>query len=209
MELNGSSFDEAECAIRQACEDGNYGYATTLLIERFGPQIRRFIASRVAGPVSAAEVFSDFSLDVWRGLPGFGWRCPVRAWAFTLARNASNRYVTAPVRRATRNIPLSDVTVAEPFVDPTEDTEPTPRHLCSTTKQRVRALRATLSHEEQQLLALRVDAGMRWRDLTLALEGDIEDPATLKRVTARMRKRFQLAKEKLRDAVIRDGLLAA
>ncbi len=190
---------DIEASIRAACEDGQYQRGATILIQMFGPQIRRFITARVGSHVAAHEIFSDFTLDVWRGLPGFGWRCPVRSWAYTVARNAANRYVVAPHRRAARNIALSEVPV-QSHLD--GDDGFTPNYLRPEVKRRFRALREQLSPTERQMLELRCDRGMPWRDLTLAVEGQIEDPSDLARATARMRKRFQLVKEKLREQLL-------
>lgn len=186
-----------DARIYRAWRDGDMSTAATLLLGRYGADILRFIRSRVRDEDRAADVLSDFHVDLWRGFPAFQWRCPVKAWAFTLARNAANRYLKAPWRRPSRNIALDDI--CEPSVDPRAD-EQAPIYLDDGVKAKLREIREALRPADQQLLALRVEKQMAWRDLTIAIHGPIADADELRRLTARMRKRFQLVKERIRRA---------
>ena len=73
------------------------------------------------------------------------------------------------------------------------------------------ALRDGLPDEDRMLLVLRVDRGLAWNDLARILseeEGDrATDDASLAKEAARLRKRFQLVKERLREMAKREGLL--
>jgi RNA polymerase sigma-70 factor (ECF subfamily) len=71
-------------------------------------------------------------------------------------------------------------------------------------------LREALPPEEQALLMLRVDRELAWNDLAHVLADDAAAPLegkALAREAARLRKRFQVVKEKLYDAARRDGLV--
>ena len=71
-------------------------------------------------------------------------------------------------------------------------------------------LRASLDVEDQELLMLRVDRSLPWDALVVVLRGEDEAPLSAdeqKRQTARLRKRFQLLKDKLRELARREGLL--
>ena len=64
------------------------------------------------------------------------------------------------------------------------------------------------------MLILRIDKGLSWRDLALVMndEAGVSDGAELDREAARLRKRFQIAKERLRElarARGADGVTAA
>lgn len=71
-------------------------------------------------------------------------------------------------------------------------------------KASIRRLREQLSKEEQSLLILRVDRGLDWQDLAPIWAGDREDD--LAKEAARLRKRFQRTKAKLRRLAEEAGL---
>jgi hypothetical protein len=71
-------------------------------------------------------------------------------------------------------------------------------------------LREQLPLEDQTLLILRVDRQLPWRELALVMhDGDAPAPEAdqLEIVAARLRKRFQAVKDKLRKLAIAEGLL--
>ncbi|MBE7454758.1 MAG: sigma-70 family RNA polymerase sigma factor [Kofleriaceae bacterium] len=195
--------DEAE--LRAACEARSFDQATTLALERYGPEILGLLAARLRSDGDAAEVFSIFAEDLWRGLPGFAWRCSLRAWAHRVARNAANRYAVAGARRAARNQPLGGELV-EAVADRVKST--TLVYLKSEVKSEIRRLRDELSPEDQLILVLRVDKGLEWRDVAMALADEDLDEAALVREAARVRKRLQLATARLRELAAERGLLA-
>jgi RNA polymerase sigma-70 factor (ECF subfamily) len=78
----------------------------------------------------------------------------------------------------------------------------------TAVKDRVRALREQLDPDDQMLLVLRVDRGMAWRDLAMAMAGEVElDDAALEREAARLRKAFERVKDDLRRMATETGLL--
>ena len=73
-------------------------------------------------------------------------------------------------------------------------------------RTRVQELRQTLPVEDQMLLILRVERDLDWTDLVRVMNPDADfDAAALTRESARMRKRFQSVKERLRDLVRADA----
>jgi len=129
---------------------------------------------------------------VWRGLAGFEGRCSIRAWFFVLARNAAARFRQSPHRRPGRTLGLSAADEVAALVRST-----TERHLQTGAKDRFAAIRRSLSEDDRALLVLRIDRGLSWVDVTRAFAEDDSDEA-LKRVEARLRKRFELLKKRLR-----------
>ena len=201
-----SKVSTVEQDIRLACERGDYDTAATVVIREYGPEIFGVLVARLRNRDDAAEVFSQFSHDLWLGLRTFAWKCSARVWAYKVARNASLRYVTAACRRPGRHVPLSDHPALEKVVQGVRTT--TRAYLRTENKTRMRDLRERLSNEDQELLILRVDKGMSFRDMVFV----VSDPAPgdercLAQEAARLRKRFQLAKERLRRLAMEDGLL--
>lgn len=195
-----------ELSLRARCELGAYEEVTSAVLRLEGPAILGFLHSRLRDPTDAHEVFAMFCEDLWRGLSGFRWRCSLRGWAYTLARHAESRYRRDRGRREKRLRSLDDapseVIAAAEHVRTT-----THLHLRSEVKDRMRALRERLDEEEQTILILRVDKGLAWADIATVLRGEEAD-GTEQRESARLRKRFQHIKSRLRQWAQADGLLS-
>jgi len=196
-----------EQEIRHLCGLGHMEAAATGALRGYGPQIFGLLVALHRDEEEAADVFSAFSEDLWRGLARFEWSCSFRTWAYTLARNASSRHKKHANRRARRDMPLS----GHPALSAVEQqvrTETLP-FLRTDAKRKMAALRQALSDEDQLLLILRVDKQLSWEDLARVMLGSSEPQAAdaLKKEAARLRKRFQLVKERLIDRSRREGLL--
>ena len=199
---------EAEASIRAACEAGELGRATTLVVEHYGTDIMAFLLARFGTRSAVAEeVFSMFAEKLWIGLPGFEWRCSMRSWAYRLARNAANDFTKAAGNRLERNLALSEHAPASALADRVRTT--TEAYRRTAPKDRMRELRKLLPSADQMLLVLRVDRNMDWRELAMLLEedGDPLDADMLDREAARLRKRFERVKQHLRELAVADGLL--
>lgn len=202
--VNGdvATYDEQE--IRQACERGDFATATTMVIEGLGPKILGVLADQLRSASDAAEAFSLFAENLWRGLPDFQWRCTLRAWAYRIARHAGLRWATAGARRPERNLSLERAGVfeiAERVRSSTLD------HLRSEVKSAVRRLREELAEDDQMLLILRIDREMEWREVAAALADEDLANDALERETARLRQRFQFLTGKLRELARERGLI--
>lgn len=198
-----------EASIRSACEFGGHQRAATLTLQLYGADVFGFLAARLRGTSDASEVFSIFSEDLWKGLPNFQWRCSMRTYCYTLARNAADEYCSTPANRAGRRVDLSKLDSAlSQLVD--EVREETAHHLRTSAKDKVRALRAQLDADEQELLYLRIDRDLPWREIATILmraSEDKADDASLGRVEARLRKRFEATKRRLKSLARAEGLL--
>ena len=191
-----------EHAIRRACTEADFDRATTLVIEAYGSEILSFLAARLRAESDGREAFSLFAEDVWRGLPTFAWRCSIRAWSYTVARNAAHRYARSPRARAA---PLRSDHIALLA----EQVRSTTRvYLQTGVKDRVRELRERLAPDDQMLLILRVDRELSWRELAVALSGNpglSEHPIASE--AARLRKAFERLKTQLKRMAHEAGLL--
>jgi RNA polymerase sigma-70 factor (ECF subfamily) len=155
----------------------------------------------------AEEAFSIFAEHLWKGLSKFEFRCSLRGWLYTLARNAANRYVSAPHHRRERHhTSPGDASVSAVIEQARSATE---IHRRTSVKEKIRALRERLPLEDQTLLILHVDRGLPWRELAMIMHEDGEslDEAALTRESARLRKRFERVRDALREFAIEEGLL--
>jgi RNA polymerase sigma-70 factor (ECF subfamily) len=201
-----ASDDDRERPIRAAFDVGDLDAATTLALELYGREIFGFLAARSPSQDVAGDIFGQFCEDFWRSMRKFEWRCSIRTWAYKLARHAAHND-RSKARRAAGAVPLSQLSHLSVLVDRVR-TE-TCQHLKTEVKSQLQQLREQLPPDDQTLLILRVDRGMSWRELAEVMwsEPEAATEEELGREAAKLRKRFQVAKERLRELVEQAGLL--
>jgi len=196
-----------EQKIRALCDAGDKKQAATLLLQGYGREIFGFLVARLRDRDAASDVFSQFTEDLWRGLDGFRWQCSARVWSYTVARHAASRYIDDVRRRRKRNVPLSR---AGPLSEIAEKIRTGTRAGARTeARSRIAQLRESLPVEDQTLLILRVNRKLEWREIAQIMLRDGETPGEekLAKEAVRLRKRFQLAKDKLRQMAVEQGLV--
>jgi RNA polymerase sigma-70 factor, ECF subfamily len=195
-----SDRDAGERDVHAQCEAGAYAEATTAALQMYGVELLGFLRALAQDHDLAAEAFAELGEDVWRGLPRFRWECSLRSWLYSLARNALAQLRRDPRRRLERNLPLSIApeveAVARTITREIQRTE---------VKDEFRVLREQLEPEEHELLLLRLDRGLAWKDIARILGGDDQLDAR----AAALRKKFERAKERLRKLAIEHGLIHA
>lgn len=199
---------EVEDEIRRRAQSGDLSGAASIALRSYGPEIFEFVAALHRSDVDASEVFSMFAEKLWRSLPQFRWDASFRTWAYTIARTASLDFRRSEKRRAARVAPLPEGSVSSAFA--AEVRTVTRSYLRTEGRDRFAEMRARLPSEDQELLMLRVDRGLSWDELAVVLHGQAEPPLEAearKRAAARLRKRFQLLKEKLYEMGRREGLV--
>jgi RNA polymerase sigma-70 factor (ECF subfamily) len=197
-----------EEAARAAWQRQDFESVTRIVLTDYGLELYSFVLAQFRGQSSSAEeVFSEFTEDLWRALPKFEWRCSIRAWCYKLARSASSRYRRSPHNRADRRVPLSDVPLLSEAVQRLRtETQP---HLRSEVKNKVQRLREKLVQEDQDLLILRIDRNLSWRDVVHAMHepDDVPTNEQARRLEAALRQRFAEVKKRLRRLAEEEGLL--
>ena len=196
--------EEVESAARRLCDAGDFGGATSAGLRAYGSEVFGFLRASLRSETDADDVFAIFAEDLWRSMPRFAWKCSLRTWSYMLAKRAGSR-----VLKQKRRAPVhASSDLMEKLVQDIR-TE-TLSFLRTEKKTRLHALRDSLPDEEKSLLLLRVDRKLSWDELARVLSpDDLEDDAAVKREAARLRKRFQLVKEKLRALAAREGLYPA
>lgn len=183
-----STLDER---IRSLLAAGEIEQATTQAVRELGPEILGFL-SGVLGDDDGDEVFSAFSERLWQSLKDFQGRCTLRTWAYMLARHEISRFRRGARRHAEGRVPISELKEVLEAVRKTRTT-------LAARRSALTRLRNELPVEDRTLLILRVDRNFSFEDAALAFADDPEalTEDDIKRESARLRKRFQLIKQRL------------
>jgi RNA polymerase sigma-70 factor, ECF subfamily len=204
--MDDAAREDLEKSIRSHCDRGDYRSAATAALRGYGPELFGFVMTLHRDAEDANDAFSEIAEALWRGLPGFTWQSSLRTWAYAIARNVSRTHRRNAARMGRRASRASESALGE--VAQAVRTE-TLGFLKTHKRTRLEALRDSLEPDDRTLLVLRVDRKLPWRDLALVLwEGDdAPDETALAREAARLRKRFQIVKDRLRDLARKEGLL--
>ncbi|MDC3952866.1 RNA polymerase sigma factor [Polyangium jinanense] len=181
--------------------------AATEVLAAYGPEIYAFLAALHRDESDAEEVFSRFGEALWQGLQRFEGKGSFRTFAYAVARRTSVRFRRDAARRRKREEELDSAEISGVMA---EVRERTAAYLRTTTRSRLATLRASLPEEDQVLLMLRVDRKLPWEELAVVLRGEDEAPLSAedkRREGARLRKKFQILKQRLREMARREGLL--
>jgi RNA polymerase sigma-70 factor, ECF subfamily len=202
----GAFLPEVEAEVKRFAEAKDWDGATTSALKGYGNEVLELLVALHRNETEAADVFALFAEGVWRGLERFGWQSTLRTWLYAVARRSSLRYRRDRTRRSAREAPLPEGSNASILVAQLRSR--TASFLRTQGKSRIAALRETLDPDDQTLLMLRVDRDLQWNELAQIMhEGDPLDDEALKRESMRLRKRFQLVKEKLHELARREGLV--
>ena len=80
-----ATFDEDE--VDAALSRGDLQHAFTLLMTRYGDPVYRYALAATGDAHQAEEVRQQVFVEVYRDLPSFGGRAPVRGWLFAVVRH--------------------------------------------------------------------------------------------------------------------------
>ncbi len=196
-----------EDEIRRLCDARDYHGAASIALRGYSREILAFLISFHRNEDDASEVFSLFAKELWQSLERFAWRSSFRTWAYVIARRASLRFRREARRHAARRAPLPEGSGLS-ALEQALRTE-TLSYLRTERRSRIAQLRDSLPPEDQALIMLRVDRQLPWNDLARVLhEGEDElDDGALKREAARLRKRYQIVKERLYAMARSEGLI--
>jgi RNA polymerase sigma-70 factor (ECF subfamily) len=172
---------DSEADVLALLDRGDTAGAATAAIRGYGPQVFGYLTAILKDDDVAADAFSAFCEDLWRGIGAFRRESSVRTWAYRVAWHAAMRAAREPWRKKRQRLATSAASDIAAEVRSTTLT-----HLKQSTADRLAEARRSLTAEEQTLLILRVDRNLPWKDVAHVLSTEL-------------RKRFERLKEKLRD----------
>jgi RNA polymerase sigma-70 factor (ECF subfamily) len=179
---------DIETELATLLDAGDAARAATAAIKGYGPEVLGYLTAILRDDDDAADAFSVFCEDLWRGIAAFRRESSVRTWAYRIAWHAAMRTAREPYRRRKRRLATGAASSLAAEVRST-----TLAHLKQNNADRLAEVRRTLTPEEQTLLILRVDRNLSWTEIAhvMAEDGVALDDAAL-------RKRFERLKERLR-----------
>jgi RNA polymerase sigma-70 factor (ECF subfamily) len=181
--------------VRELLEKGDRAGAASEALQELGPLTLRYLRSLLQDEDDAADAFSQFAENLWKGLPSFRFSASLRTWAYRIAWNAARNLRHEAYRRHGRRFASGEASAIADEIR-TKTTERIARQ-----KDALEQLRRSLSVEDQSLLALRIDQGLSWAEVAevLAEEGRAVQSAALM-------KRFERLKTRLAELARAQGL---
>jgi RNA polymerase sigma-70 factor (ECF subfamily) len=175
-----------QARVQQLVEAGDASAAATEALRAFGPEILRFLRSVLRDEEDAADAFSHFAENLWKGLPRFRGQSSLRTWAFRIAWNSALTLRSDAWHRHGRRFATGEASqIAEEIRTKT---------VVRVERQRdeLDKLRQNLSAEDQSLLALRVDREFSWEEISeiLSAGGKPVQALTLMKRFERLKKRL-------------------
>lgn len=191
-----AAMTELDAELRALLDADRIIEATTLVLRQLGPEILGFL-SGVLGTDAGDEVFSSFSESLWRSLESYRAGCGIRTWAYMIARQQISRHRKGAHRHEHDRVRISEL------ADVLQEVRKTHTTLAAHRRATLTQLRDELSIEDRELLILRVDRELPFDEIAVMFVGDPNtfDKEALRREVARLRKRFQLIKDRLMTRV--------
>ncbi len=181
--------------VQELLAAGDLRGAATEAIQGLGPKVLGYLRSILRDDNDAADAFSCFAEDLWRGIGGYRGEAAFKTWAYKLAWCAAMHVRSDTYRRLGRRLETGEASGLAADVR----TKSVVRD--EVQRRGLDRLRATLSPEEQTLLFLRLDQQLGWNDVAdvLSATGTPVEPATV-------RKRYERLKTDLARLVKEQGL---
>ena len=172
-----------EARVRAELRRGDLAAASALATSFFGPEVHGFVIAVLAGDRGAPEVYARFLAELHRQLSDFQWRCELRVFLYFIARTALRHHRGVAPSGSSRS-PVRLVPI------------PAQRR---ARRLAVALLRRALSPDDRELLVLRLDRSLTWRDLAITSLGERTDEPALVAEERRLRGRFRGLREQMKQ----------
>jgi RNA polymerase sigma-70 factor, ECF subfamily len=175
-----------QARVQELIGAGDVSGGATEALRALGPEVLRFLRSVLRDEEDAADAFSHFAENLWRGLPSFRGQASLRTWAFRIAWNSAMNLRNDAWHRRGRRFATGEASqLAEEIRTKT---------VVRVERQRdeLEKLRQTLSAEDQSLLTLRLDREFSWEEIAeiMSAGGEPVQPLALMKRFERLKKRL-------------------
>jgi RNA polymerase sigma-70 factor (ECF subfamily) len=194
MERNTNAASSVQARVQRLVEAGDVSAGATEALRALGPEILRFLRSVLRDEEDAADAFSHFAENLWKGLSSFRGQSSLRTWAFRVAWNSAMNLRQDAWHRHGRRFATGEASkIAEEIRTKT---------VVRVERQRdaLEKLRESLSPDDQSLLALRLDREFSWEEIAEILSAGGERVQALT-----LMKRFERLKKRLTEMVRSQG----
>lgn len=184
-----------EAKIKDLLLAGDRRGAASEAIRGLGPKVLGYLRSILRNDEDAADAFSHFAEDLWKGIGGFRGESSLKTWAYKLAWCSAMHIRSDAWKRLGRRLETGEASQLA--------AEVRTKSVVRDERQRLslERLREALSAEEQTLLFLRLDQQLEWSEVAevLSAGGPVVEAAAL-------RKRYERLKERLTKLAREQGL---
>jgi RNA polymerase sigma-70 factor (ECF subfamily) len=198
---NGPSLDERVRALLEGKDPEKDKKACTAIIKALEDEVFGFLIRTLGDRNDADDVFDLVKEKIWRSIGKFRWQCSLRTWTYKIVRNESIRFMTGARRHDRNRASFSEL----------DDLAGVIRSQTYWTRfteklDRVKAILDEFPYEDRILMVLRIDRGLKWKQIARIFLGDSEEPSPddLKRESDRLRQRYATLRKKILEKV-RDG----
>jgi len=180
--------------VQQLVDAGDVSAGATEALRALGPEILRFLRSVLRDEEDAADAFSHFAENLWKGLPSFRGHSSLRTWAFRVAWNSAMNLRTDAWHRRGRRFATGEASQLA------EEIRTKTAVRVERQRDELEKLRQSLSPEDQSLLTLRLDREFSWEEIAEILS---TSGAPVQALT--LMKRFERLKKRLAEMVRKQG----
>lgn len=152
------------------------------ILSAFGPELRGYLRGTLGSEADGDDVFQEVCAAIWEGLPRFQQHSSVRTWTYAIAHHRTAKKLR---RFSRRKIVRLDTAQQEGIKDPSL----TSLIEHERRRQQLTLARECLSPSEREILILRSERGLEFREISAIL--DVAEESC--------RKRFQRAKDHLKE----------
>jgi RNA polymerase sigma factor (sigma-70 family) len=199
--------EDVERRIDRALDAEEYREAVALALDTYGGEWFGYLVDSAKSKQDADEIYGRFSLDLLEGIADFKGESTVRTWGYAVLRNARNQFYRKGNRRAKRKKPLQEYDELSQIVDRTRS-KTNEWKKTSVKDNFARLIREELGEEDRDIVTLRVDRKLGWKEVArVMLDQPDPSPSDIRRESRRVRKRFERAKEKIREIAEENDLL--
>jgi RNA polymerase sigma-70 factor (ECF subfamily) len=188
------STESVEEQVHRLIEAGDLSAAATEAIRSLGPSVLRYLRSLLRDEEDAADAFSQFAENLWKGLASFRGQSSLRTWAFRIAWNSALNLRNEAWKRKGRRFATGEASALA------EEIRTKTAVRVARQEEKLEKLRAVLSVDDQSLLALRLDQGFSWEEIAQILSASGKPVQA-----AALMKRFERLKARLAE-MVKQGL---
>jgi RNA polymerase sigma-70 factor (ECF subfamily) len=185
-----SAAASVQARVQALIAGGDASAAATEALRALGPEVLRFLRSVLRDEEDAADAFSHFAENLWKGLPSFRGQASLRTWAFRIAWNSAMNLRSDAWHRHGRRFGTGEASQLA------EEIRTKTAVRVERQRDELEKLRQALSPQDQSLLTLRVDREFSWEEIAdiMSEGGEPVQPVALM-------KRFERLKKRLADMV--------